>query len=170
WFRAAYATRSSSGMSLPLDDAHRVGQLDRVALEEPLIDRVQEVLLCGPGGHRAGRMLAGEVKAVEFPQVGGAVERHCCGTVSRPCHAGGPKVSLPGRRFRRGQETRTEQCQSIALAPLLARPALLSLLVRSCRPAQDFPQIQSRAPKPFTCTGVTQRGRPCPPFCALTIW
>ena len=28
-----------------VDDAVRVGELDRVALEEPLVDRVQEVLL-----------------------------------------------------------------------------------------------------------------------------
>ena len=28
-----------------VDDAVRVGHLDRVALEEPLVDRVQEVLL-----------------------------------------------------------------------------------------------------------------------------
>jgi hypothetical protein len=53
---------------------------------------------------------------------GVAIHRHwrhrCCGTVSRPCHAGGPKVSLPGRRFRRDQETRAEQllCLLAALA------------------------------------------------------
>src|SRR3954469_1351640 len=40
-----------------VDDPHRVGQLDRVPSEAPLADRVQEVLLVGPVGHRAGRVL-----------------------------------------------------------------------------------------------------------------
>ena len=35
-----------------VDDPHRVGQLHRVALEEPLVDRVEEVLLVRPVGDR----------------------------------------------------------------------------------------------------------------------
>ena len=57
-----------------VDDAHRVGQLDRVALEEPLVDRVEEVLLVGPVGHRAGGVLDGDVEAVEVSQERVAVE------------------------------------------------------------------------------------------------
>jgi hypothetical protein len=48
-----------------IDDAHRVGELDRVALEESLIDRVEEVLFVGPAATRAGGVLDGDVEAVE---------------------------------------------------------------------------------------------------------
>ena len=42
-----------------VDDAVRVGHLHRVALEEPLVDRVQEVLLLGEVGQGAGGVLDG---------------------------------------------------------------------------------------------------------------
>ena len=38
-----------------VDDAVRVGHLDRVALEEPLVDRVEEVLLLGEVRRACGR-------------------------------------------------------------------------------------------------------------------
>ena len=41
--------RVSEGFLRRVDDPHRVGEFDRVALEEPLVDRVQEVLLFGEG-------------------------------------------------------------------------------------------------------------------------
>ena len=48
-----------------VDDAVRVGHLDRVALEEPLVDRVQEVLLLGKALDRGRGRLDGQVEPVE---------------------------------------------------------------------------------------------------------
>ena len=39
--------------------------LDRIALEEPLVDRVEEVLLLAEIGQRVGGVLDGAVEAVE---------------------------------------------------------------------------------------------------------
>src|SRR5204863_8876395 len=57
-----------------VDDAHRVGELDAIALEEALVDGVEEVLLVGEVRHRAGGVFDGNVEAVEFLQVRVAVE------------------------------------------------------------------------------------------------
>ena len=48
-----------------VDDAVRVGQLDREALEEAFVDGVEEVLASRPAFDAAGCAFDGEVEAVE---------------------------------------------------------------------------------------------------------
>ena len=57
-----------------VDDAVRVGLLDREALEEALVDGVEEVLLLRPVIQVARGVLDGEVEAVQRPEELLAVE------------------------------------------------------------------------------------------------
>ena len=76
-----------------VDDTVGVGNLDRVALEELLVNRVQEVLLVGEVGQVAGGSLNGDVEGVQGSQIIVPAEALTNERVDDPLDLGGDDIA-----------------------------------------------------------------------------